>query len=48
MKQISNELKLSAMHVGYFFFFGAYEMVREWFTVPGGSKDDIGTDERRI
>lgn len=28
--------------VGYFFFFGAYEMVREWFTVPGGSKDDIG------
>ena len=30
--------------VGYFFFFGVYEMVRESFTVPGGSKDDIGTE----
>ena len=28
--------------VGYFFFFGVYEMVRESFVVPGGTKDDIG------
>jgi len=28
--------------VGYFFFFGVYEMIRESFVVPGGTKDDIG------
>lgn len=28
--------------VGYFFFFGVYEMVRESFVEPGKTKDDIG------
>ena len=28
--------------VGYFFFFGVYEMVRESLVTPGGTKDDIG------
>jgi len=28
--------------VGYFFFFGVYEMVRDHFVKPGETKDDIG------
>ncbi|XP_058126827.1 mitochondrial ornithine transporter 1 [Anopheles ziemanni] len=27
---------------GYFFFFGGYEMTREFYTKPGQTKDDIG------
>ena len=27
---------------GYFFFFGGYELSREYFTPPGKTKDDIG------
>ncbi|MFH4976703.1 hypothetical protein AB6A40_003412 [Gnathostoma spinigerum] len=33
---------------GYFFFFGAYETSRYYFTVPGKTKDDIGLTRTAI
>ena len=34
--------------IGYFCFFGVYEMVRESYVQPGQTKDDIGKLEKKL